>query len=79
MSRNATRHFQGDRLREARRARSYTAEALARELDVTLRTIQRWEADGNGPSGADLVRLADVLGRRPDWFYGDHDTDGKGR
>lgn len=69
MSSHATRHFSGAKLREARLSHGLTAEQVARKLDVTYRTVQRWEAAESQPSGHDLVRLSELLGREPGWFY----------
>jgi transcriptional regulator with XRE-family HTH domain len=71
MSRHATRHFSGRVLREARLDQSppLTGEQLARRLDVTYRTVQRWEAGDSSPSGGDLLRLALALSCEPDSFY----------
>lgn len=61
----------GERLAAARIEAGFTQEAAARELDVSLKTIQRWEAvgrDGGGnlPSTADQCRLAELY-RREVW------------
>lgn len=71
MSRHATRHSArtgfAARLHEAIGAQ--TTENFARQVDVTLRTAQRWRNGESEPSGADLVRIAATLGRDPSWFY----------
>lgn len=46
-----------------------TSEALARKIDVSLRTVQRWRAGRSEPSGSDLVAIGVALGRDPSWFY----------
>lgn len=76
MSRHARRQFRGERLQQARNTATpkVTAEALARELDVTLRTVQRWESGDNQPGGNDLLRLAARFAVAPDWFY-DHEAE----
>lgn len=68
MSRRQVRNLNGStfgaRLREARESAALTQEKLAREIDVTLRTIQRWE-DDNSPSeprGSQVMTLALRLG-----------------
>lgn len=46
-----------------------TSESFARQIDKTLRTVQRWRAGDSEPSGSDLVVLARALDRDPSWFY----------
>jgi transcriptional regulator with XRE-family HTH domain len=76
MSRSATRQVLqragfAAKLHEALGER--TSEDFARELGVTLRTVQRWRSGEGEPRAAELVRLAELLGRDPAWFYADHD------
>lgn len=56
-------------LRAAQAEAGLTTEALARELDSSVRTVQRWRLSEGEPSGEYLVKLAVVLGREPGWFY----------
>lgn len=69
--RQATRHPEREgfaaRLHEALGER--TSEGFAREIDRTLRTVQRWRGGTSEPSGADLVLIARTLDRDPSWFY----------
>lgn len=58
----------GERIREARLAKGWTHERLAREIGVGLRTVQRWQKGRNHKDGKSwlprlgtLMRLADVL------------------
>jgi transcriptional regulator with XRE-family HTH domain len=74
MSRRSTRHLPerdgfAARFHEALVARQITSENFAREIDKTLRTVQRWRSGDSEPSGADLVLIASALGRDPSWFY----------
>lgn len=50
----------GQRIRQARKAKGWTHERLAREMEVGLRTVQRWQ-DGDLPRLGTLMRLAEVL------------------
>lgn len=57
----------GARLAAARTAANMTQAALAIELDVTLSTVQRWEAashlrSSRRPNELDQRRIAEVLG-----------------
>lgn len=57
-----------------------TSESLARQIDVSLRTVQRWRGGDTEPSGSDLVAIALALGRDPSWFYeseSDEQTEGR--
>jgi transcriptional regulator with XRE-family HTH domain len=75
MSRQATRHFRGDRIRELRGTESQ--EALAIRIGVRVRTVQRWEdPDGSEPSGGDLIRLARALDCAPESFYDESEPTG---
>lgn len=61
------------RLHEAQEAKGLTNEALARELDVSLRLVQKWRQDGRAmPSPGNLARLAKVLDRPMGWFFGEN-------
>jgi transcriptional regulator with XRE-family HTH domain len=51
----------GQRLRHARQRKGFTQEGLARSVDMTLRTVQRWEADETAPGGVELLAMAVVL------------------
>lgn len=58
-----------DRMRLALDESGKTQEGLAREVDVTLRTVQFWLAGAREPKGRQLVRLATALDRHPGWFF----------
>jgi transcriptional regulator with XRE-family HTH domain len=63
----------GQRIREARLARGWTHEQLARRMDVNWRTVQRWQK-GNLPRLPKLVQLADVLGVPQGYFVEAEDS-----
>jgi transcriptional regulator with XRE-family HTH domain len=63
-----------DNLRAAQTLSGVTNEALARQIDVGLRDVQRWRAGTAEPRGHRLVALADALGHDSGWFYTDHQT-----
>jgi DNA-binding transcriptional regulator YiaG len=71
MSRRQVRHarFDGERVRVARKEIGLSNEALARAIDVSLRTVQRWQDGENAPQGAQLLRLAKALGLQPEDLY----------
>lgn len=52
-----------------RDALGLTQERLAREVDVSLRTVQRWEYGDSAPNRNQLLRLAAVLQVHPDDLY----------
>jgi transcriptional regulator with XRE-family HTH domain len=57
------------KLREAIAEAGLTQEAVAREVDVSLRAVQFWAAGTQEPKGRQLVALARVLDRDPAWFF----------
>ena len=57
----------GQRIREARLAKRWTHEELARRMGANWRTVQRWQK-GKLPRLPTLVRLADVLGVPQSYF-----------
>lgn len=61
------------RLREAIADASLTQEAVAREINVSLRAVQFWLAGTQEPKGRQLVALARVLDRDPAWFFSEPD------
>jgi transcriptional regulator with XRE-family HTH domain len=71
MSRKQARQlqFSPERLTAFRSGVEITQEELARELQVGLRTVTRWEAGVGQPAANTLLLLADVLGIEPDDLY----------
>ncbi len=51
----------GTKIKEARAARGYTQEALAKELGVVPQTVSKWEREESLPDAFLLPRLADTL------------------
>ena len=60
-------------IRTARVEAGLTQRALAIALDVDIRAVNRWERAGITPSGQNLAKLAEMLGRDPGWFYTNHE------
>lgn len=52
----------GGLLKELRNEKSYTQERLAEQLNVSRRTISRWETGSNLPDLSILMELADFYG-----------------
>ena len=65
----------GRRLKGAIKDAGLTQEAVAREIDVTLRAVQFWVAGTQEPKGRQLVALARVLDREPSWFFSDNEPE----
>ncbi|WP_306512580.1 XRE family transcriptional regulator [Janibacter hoylei] len=61
----------GSRLRLARGRRGWSASKLAREMNVTLRTVQRWEREEVEPAEDSVTAIARLLDFREGFFYGD--------
>jgi transcriptional regulator with XRE-family HTH domain len=56
------------RIKLARRRLSMTQEELAREVGVSLRTVQSWEAGKAEPRPAHRRKLALLVGEPASWF-----------
>ena len=50
-----------DKIRQCRELKCWSQEQLARELGVSLNTVQRWEAGKNQPSPLALEKLQATL------------------
>lgn len=48
-------------LKEKRLAKGYTQTSLARAMNVSITTIQRWEQEAMKPSPENLKKLCDLL------------------
>lgn len=68
MSRHSATTF-GVRLKEAQLENGLSTEALARQIDVSLRVVQRWRSGEGEPTGASLARLCLALGKPVEFFY----------
>ena len=63
----------GNNLKHALAEKGMTQEALAREIDVSVRIVQEWCSGRSLPRWPSLVRVAEALERTPDWFYAEHE------
>lgn len=61
--------FNRQLLRLSRLRMGLTQEQLARKLDITMRAYQYWERGDGVPSGANLIRLSELLGVPTDELY----------
>ena len=59
-----------DRLRETRKAKGMTQQAVADDLGILLRSYQRYERGESEPSLYALVSLSVTLGVSSDWLLG---------
>jgi putative transcriptional regulator len=50
-----------DKIRQCRELKGWTQERLARDLGVSLNTVQRWESGKNQPSPLALEKLQKIL------------------
>lgn len=58
-----------DRIRQARRAASFTQAELARRLGVSPSAVAQWEsASGTSPTVANLARIADETHKCFEWL-----------
>ena len=60
--------LRGDRLRQAREARGYTPDTLARLIDVSPQQIIRWESGPSDPAASLIVKLAQALAVSTDYL-----------
>ena len=63
----------GLRIKLYREKNGYSQEDLARILDVTRRTVSRWEQNSSKPNEAELKRLATLIGVTEDEILSDED------
>ena len=63
----------GLRIKLYREKNGYSQEDLARILDVTRRTVSRWEQNSSKPNADELKRLATLIGVTEDEILSDED------
>jgi len=59
----------GERIKSARRARGLSLRALATEVGVSAQAISKYERDQDTPGSGVLLRLAQALGVRSEYFF----------
>jgi transcriptional regulator with XRE-family HTH domain len=65
---HVTRPQFAEKLRAAQAAKGLTAEQLARQIDRSLRLVQKWRAGDSVPSFGNVVRLSRALDVPIDYF-----------
>lgn len=68
--------MQGNRIRQFRLEKGYSQKELAKLLDVTSRTISRWEKNSNQPNPDELDKIAKLIGVSVDEIESDNDVSG---
>ena len=63
----------GPNIKAARDAQEITIDALAAEIGVSPRLVQKWQQGRVQPRYDNLLKLAKALDREPAWFFTDHD------
>lgn len=58
----------GLRIKTARDEAGLTVEAVAREMNVSSRTVAGWQSGRSRPSYERLIRLAELLQKPPSYF-----------
>lgn len=69
--------MQGCRLRQFRTEKGYSQKDIAQILDVTTRTVSRWEQNNNQPSPDELEKLAKLMGTTVEELNNDSADDAK--
>lgn len=60
--------MKSERIRQARRERKITQEALGKKIGVSKATVSQWESGTTEPNGKNLVNLAKELGTTVEWL-----------
>lgn len=60
----------GKRLKQARKKKKMTMQALADQMDVTSVTVSRWESGTNEPNIEMINRLAEILDTSVSYLMG---------
>jgi SOS-response transcriptional repressor LexA len=67
------------RIKLQRLVHGLTQEYLAKKLGINRVSISQWERGDTSPKGNNLVRLAEILGVKPEWLlFGEDAVDGAG-
>ncbi len=66
----------GQRIRHRRNVLSMTQTELGDELGVTFQQVQKYEKGINRVSVSMLLKIADALGEKPEYFYQWYGWDG---
>ena len=61
--------FKSERLKEARKRKGLSQERLAELVGVTRSTVAKWEIGERSPKGDHLIKLSEVLGVSPSYFF----------
>jgi len=57
-----------ERIKSQRLVHGLTQESLAKKLGINRVSISQWERGDTSPKGNNLVRLAEILGVKPEWL-----------
>ncbi|MNF62607.1 putative HTH-type transcriptional regulator [compost metagenome] len=65
------------RIKSQRLVHGLTQESLAKKLGINRVSISQWERGDTSPKGNNLVRLAEILGVKPEWLlFGGGEAEG---
>ena len=64
----------GNRLKELRTQNKMTQEELAKIVDVSPSTVQKWECDLADPNTGKLIKLAEQFNCSLDYLFGFNDN-----
>ena len=58
----------GEKIKHERKVFSMGQEELSEKLDVSLKTLQRWESNERSPRVEQIIKLSKVFGLQPEYF-----------
>ena len=60
----------GEIIKDLREEKELGVKELAKELDVSFKTIYRWENGAKEPQASNIIKLADFFGVTADYILG---------
>ena len=64
----------GEKIKHERKVFSMGQEELSEKLDVSLKTLQRWESNERSPRVEQIIQLSKIFGLMPEYFLSETKT-----